>query len=100
MVLSLQMQSVVESEQVKVDMQKKNLDERQLNKSKCMATPPFQKLKIYIYIYIYSSYIYIPKKNKKRRKIDLVASPTGRTLSHTGRTQQKTTSSKVLPVGL
>ena len=47
MVLSLQMQSVVESEQVKVDLQKtkkkKNLDERQLNKSRCMATPPFQK---------------------------------------------------------
>ena len=45
MVLSLQMQSVEESEQVKVDLQKtkKNLDERQLNKSRCMATPPFQK---------------------------------------------------------
>ena len=73
------MQSVMEFEQEKVDMQK-NLDERQLNRSRCIAAPPFQKWKIYIYIYIYiySLYIY-SKKKKKKRKIDLEASPTGRT---------------------
>ena len=66
------MQSVMEFEQEKVDMQK-NLDERQLNRSRCIAAPPFQKWKIYIYIH----FIYIQKKKKK--KIDLEASPTGRT---------------------
>ena len=63
------MQSVMEFEQEKVDMQK-NLDERQLNRSRCIAAPSFQKWKIYIYIYIYIyiHYIYIQKKKKKEEK--------------------------------
>ena len=79
------MQSVVESEQEKIDVQK-NMDERQLNKSRLWLLL-HSKSEIYIYIFI----IYIFKK--KERKIELEVSPTGRT-------QQKTTSSKVLPVGL
>ena len=66
------MQSVVEFEQEKVNMQK-NLDERQLNKSRYIVAPPFKSEK-YMYIVI----IYIFKK-KKRRKIGSEASPTGRT---------------------
>ena len=91
------MQSVVEFEQEKVNMQK-HLDERQLNRSRCIAEPLFQKKKkknIYIYIYTY-----ILKKKKKKRKISFEASPTGRTLSSTGRTYSETGSSKVLPVEL
>ena len=79
------MQSVVESEQEKIDVQK-NMDERQLNKSR-YGCSSIQKVKnIYIFI------IYIFKK-KRERKIELEVSPTGRT-------HIKTTSSKVLPVGL
>ena len=80
------MQLVMEFEQEKVDMQKKkkkNRDERQLTKSRCMAAPPFQKVTniyIYIYIYIFIIYIYSEKKEKKkRRKIGFEVSPTGRT---------------------
>ena len=67
---------------------KKNRDERQLTKSRCMAAPPFQKVKnIYIYIHYIYIYIYSEKKEKKkRRKIGFEVSPTGRI--------------KVLPVGL
>ena len=81
------MQSVVESEQEEIDMQK-NLDERQLNKSRLWLHHHSKGEKN---IYIYIHYIYIQKK--RRRKIDLEASPSGKT-------QQKTTSSKVLPVEL
>ena len=81
------MQSVVESEQEKIDVQK-NMDERQLNKSRLWLLL-HSKSEKYIYIFI----IYILKKKKRERKIELEVSPTGRT--HT-----KTTSSKVLPVGL
>ena len=80
------MQSVVESEQEKIDVQK-NMDERQLNKSRLWLLLHSKSEK-----YIYIHYIYIQKK-KRERKIELEVSPTGRT--HT-----KTTSSKVLPVGL
>ena len=61
------MQLVMEFEQEKVDMQKKkkNRDERQLTKSRCMAAPPFQKV---TNIYIYSLYIYIQKKKKKKKR--------------------------------
>ena len=79
------MQSVVESEQEKIDVQK-NMDERQLNKSRLWLLLHSKSEK-----YIYIHYIYIQKK--RERKIELEVSPTGRT--HT-----KTTSSKVLPVGL
>ena len=56
------MQSVMEFEQEKVDMQK-NLDERQLNRSRCIAAPLFQKVKN---IYIYIHYIYIQKKIEEK----------------------------------
>ena len=78
------MQSVVESEQEKIDVQK-NMDERQLNKSRLWLLLHSKSEK-----YIYIHYIY---SKKRERKIELEVSPTGRT--HT-----KTTSSKVLPVGL
>ena len=72
------MQSVVESEQEKIDVQK-NMDERQLNKSRLWLLL-HSKVKN---IYIYSLYIY---SKKRERKIELEVSPTGRTLSPTGRT--------------
>ena len=43
----------------------KNLDEGQLNRSRCIAAPLFQKSEKYIYIYIY---IYIYSKKKRRKK--------------------------------
>ena len=68
------MQSVVESEQEKIVMQK-NLDERQLNRSRLWLLHHSKSGK-----YVYIHYIYIFKKKKKRgRKIDLEVSPTGRT---------------------
>ena len=63
MVLSLQMQSVGESEQEEVE----KLEEKQLNKSRCMAAPPFQKEKN-IYIYIFIIYIFKKKEEKKEEK--------------------------------
>ena len=66
------MQSAVESEQEKADMQK-NLDERQLNKSRLWLHHHSKSGK-----YIYIHYIYIQKKREKK-KIGFEVSPTGRT---------------------
>ena len=57
------------------------------------TVPKVKKKNIYIYIYIYIYSLYIYSKKKKEEKIVSEASPTGRT-------QQKTSSSKVLPIEL
>ena len=92
------MQSVVEFEQEKVNMQK-NLDKWQLNRSRCIAALPFQKVKnIYIYIYIYSLYIYSKKKEEEKSVLRQVLPVELKVLPV--ELSKKTSSSKVLPVEL